>query len=267
MRNLITTAKTFYCIGIAGIGVQQFYYNEFRPVLIPSWPSWLPGVIVWSYLTGALLILLSIFMLINKNAKSSALLLGGFFLFLFLFFHVTYLLFVYPYTWHLGVWTDAFKASALSGGAFVVAGSFPLADSNAGNNSFITKFFSKLIPYGKIFFSTTLIVFGIDHFLYTETVAALVPDWISGHIFWTYFAGVALIGSGVAIILNIQRRLISLLTGIMIFIWFLILHIPRAFAHPEIAKGNEVTSVFEALAFSGIAFLISLTDSKKDERK
>ena len=108
-----------------------------------------------------------------------------------------------------------------------------------------------------------MIVFGIDHFLYTEFVATLVPRWIPAPVFWTYFAAVALIGSGVAIILKIKIRLIGILLGIMLFIWFVILHIPRAVADPYVDKGNEVTSVFEALAFSGIAFVIACMPFRK----
>src|SRR5262249_43194653 len=121
----------------------------------------------------------------------------------------------------------------------------------------------KFIPLGPIFFSITMVAFGIDHFLYPDFVATLVPDWIPGHVFWTYFAGVALIGAGLAIIFRVKLALVSLLLGIMIFIWFIILHIPRGIADPHGDKGNEITSVFEALAFSGIAFIISAIAMRK----
>jgi hypothetical protein len=101
-----------------------------------------------------------------------------------------------------------------------------------------------------------LIVFGIDHFLYAQFVATLVPEWIGGNLFWTYFAAVALIGCGVALITKIKISLVSLLMGIMIFIWFLVLHIPRAIAMPDV-DGNELTSVFQALAFSGVGFVLA----------
>jgi hypothetical protein len=51
----------------------------------------------------------------------------------------------------------------------------------------------------------------------------------------------------------------------MIFLWLIVLHIPRAIAEPYVAKGNEITSVFEALAFSGIALGIVLMPKKKKE--
>lgn len=57
-------------------------------------------------------------------------------------------------------------------------------------------------------------------------------------------------------ILRIQARLAALLLGVMIFLWLLMLHIPRAIADPSGGKGNEWTSVFKALALSGIAFLL-----------
>ena len=108
-----------------------------------------------------------------------------------------------------------------------------------------------------------LIAFGIDHFLYTEFVATLVPGWIPVSVFWTYFGAVALIGSGVCIMLKIKIRLVGILLGIMLFLWFIMLHIPRAIVDPNTEKGNEITSVFQALAFSGIAFLLATLSSRK----
>jgi uncharacterized membrane protein len=147
------------------------------------------------------------------------------------------------------VWTNALKELTLSGGAFIIAGS--VIETNASTSD------KKFIRIGCIFFSITMVVFGYAHFLYPDFVSTLVPSWIPWPYFWTYFAGIALIGSGLGIILKIRISQIATLTGIMIFIWLIILHIPRAIADPYGAKGNEVTSVFEALAFSGIALMIA----------
>ena len=102
-----------------------------------------------------------------------------------------------------------------------------------------------------------MISFGFDHFLYAKEAADYVPSWIPNHLFWIYFAGIALIGSGIAIILQIKPRLIAALLGTMIFIWFIILHVPRVIASPFADIGDEVTSAFLALAYSGIAFVIA----------
>ena len=135
----------------------------------------------------------------------------------------------------------------------MVAGSLPEESHTSG----LIKILERLIPLGKYFLATTMIVFGIMHFVYADFVSRLVPDWIPGHLFWTWFTGAALFLSGVSIMINIQRRTAALLLGSMILAWFILLHIPRAIADPHSGNGNEWTSVFEALAFSGIAFLIA----------
>ena len=253
METLINAGRKFYGVCLAGLGIQQIIHADFIPVILPAWPAWIPGGALWAYLFGAVLIVIGAAIVFEKHGRAIALITGGVFLLLFALCHVLHLLIVNPYSSHLGTWTNALKMLALTGGAFVVAGSYP---SNEISISRI-KFLESLIPFGSVFFSVTMILFGIDHFLYVEFVAALVPDWIPWHLFWTYFAGIALIGSGVAIILKIKLKLVGILLGTMIFLWFILLHIPRAMADPMMNKGNEVTSAFQALGFSGIAFLIA----------
>jgi len=79
------------------------------------------------------------------------------------------------------------------------------------------------------------------------------------HLFWVYFAGVALVAAGVAIALGIRIRAVSLLLGLMIFLWFWMVHLPSAIAQPTVNRGNLPASAFDALAFSGIAIIIAFT--------
>lgn len=255
------TARIFYGIGMMGIGIQHFIYSDFRPVIMPPGPAWLHTPIL-AYLVGAAIVIAGTFIFLGKYTKTMSLLLASFLLLCFIFIQCPYVLFIQPNSpAHLGLWTDPLKELALSGGAFIIAG----IAGDVPVKRFLTPT-EKLIPLGKIFFSITLTAFGIDHFFYTGFVDTIVPKWVSDPTFWTYFSGVALICSGVAIILKIRRRRIALLTAIMIFLWFLVLHIPRAIADPYIGKGNEITSVFQALAFSGIALGIVVMPKKKKEK-
>jgi len=81
-------------------------------------------------------------------------------------------------------------------------------------------------------------------------------------MFWVYFAGTALISSGLAIILKIWSGLAAALLGTMIFIWVITLHIPRVIVSPIAYRGSEVTSALIALAYSGIAFVIAGASKK-----
>ncbi len=266
MEALNKAGRYFYAIGITGIGLQNDFYKAFRPVILPDWPSWMHRFPMEATLAGALLFFAAIMISVGKRPREAALIAGGAMLLFFIVFHLPYMLFVSPNTSSPGAWSNALKLLALSGGAFVIAGSLPIKEPATNRISSLYRFLDRFIPWGKVFFSITMIVFGIDHFLYPEFVSTLVPAWIPGHNFWTYFAAIALIGSGVCIILNIRVKLVALLLGLMIFLWFIFLHIPRAIIALPSDNGNEVTSVFEALAFSGVAFVISWTAGNKVKR-
>ena len=62
----------------------------------------------------------------------------------------------------------------------------------------------KITKLGRYFLALPMVVFGIQHFLYAEFIVNLVPAWIPGGLFWTYFAGVALFAG--AILLIRQKR-------------------------------------------------------------
>lgn len=249
--------RIFYGSAIAATGVQQFFFREFFQILFPPLPYRIPGLLFVAYLVAILLLVAGTAIVLNKKTKFFAYTLGSLFLLLFIFFYVPYELFISPYSpRHLGVWINPLKELAYAGGAFVIAGKMPYGDSTKGKSIFVD-FLEKIAPFGRIMFSFTMTSFGVSHFYYTDTVENMVPGWIPSHLFWTYFAGVALIGAGVAIILRFRIKLIGNLLGTMIFLWFLVLHIPGAIANPLSNNGNEVTSAFSALAFSGIAFVIA----------
>ncbi len=214
---------------------------------------------ICTYIASTAFVAAGLAIVFNQKSRTVSLVLGAVLLLIFCFAQVPYELLI-DYYKHLGSWTSALKELAIGGGAFVVAGSIPINGGNGGNEkrrNILTSLLEKIVLLGSIFFCITMVLFGIDHFLYTDFCASLVPNWIPGHIFWTYFAGVALIGSGIAIILKIKLRLIAMLLGVMIFLWFILLHIPRAIADPYGLQGNEISSVLESLGFSGVAFLIA----------
>lgn len=262
MKTPARIGHWFYGIAIIFYGIQQLWYADFRTVQFPAWQTYLPLLPIWAYLSGAGLIVGGIAIISGKKAKEASLLLAYTFLFLFLFVQIPFEIFgEINSSLHLGVWANALKGLALSGGAFVMAGSF---NKNDLQPSPLIKLSEKLIPFGPLFFSITMISFGIAHFLYAEGVSTLVPSYFPDPVFWTHLAAVLLIGSGLAITLKIRRGAISMLFSIALFLWVIVLHIPRAIHEPYASRANEVSSCFDALAFCGIAFVISLGTLKTD---
>jgi uncharacterized membrane protein YphA (DoxX/SURF4 family) len=105
-----------------------------------------------------------------------------------------------------------------------------------------------------------MIVCGIQHFIWVEFVTSLVPTWVPPNaLFWTYFAGMALIAGGAGLLVPRTARLAGLMSGLMVFLWVLMLHIPRAVAAADAGSSrNEWTAVFEALAVSGLAVVLTI---------
>ncbi len=50
----------------------------------------------------------------------------------------------------------------------------------------------KLIVLGPVFEAVSLAIFSAEHFLAAKGLSTLVPKWLPGPMFWTYFFGVAL---------------------------------------------------------------------------
>jgi uncharacterized membrane protein len=261
MENFIKTGRVFYGIGIICLAAQQFIYSDFRPVFLAPWPQWMHTP-VWAYTFGVILTVAGLLIATSRYGfEVSAIF--GILLILLDVLQAFYFLFIGPNSpKHLGLWTDPLKELAISGGAFAMAGSFFFTSNTVPVKA--TRFSDpvKLLLTGKTLFSIMLIAFGIAHFYYTDFVATLVPPWIPGQIFWTYIGGILLIGAGMMILFGIKLKLFAALTALMIFVWLFVLHIPRAIVDPYGANGNEITSCFEALAFSGIALVIAFTAEK-----
>jgi uncharacterized membrane protein len=250
--DLSKIGRVFFAIAIAGLGLQTIIYKSFPYMLFPPKHSWIPGIAVIACIFGAFLLYVGICIALSKKSRSTSLLLGFVLLLIFCVGFVPYLFVSNTYL-NWGEWETTEKELALAAGAFVIAGCL------TGNteNPFLG-FLAKLIPFSAIIFSLTMICFGIDHFLYAADTADYMPSWVPFKSFWVYFAGSALIASGIGIILNIKRNLAVTLLGIMIFIWVIILHIPKVIYAPSPPEmRGELASVFLALAYSGIAFVIA----------
>lgn len=115
---------------------------------------------------------------------------------------------------------------------------------------------NKLFYAGCFLYALTLMVFGIQHFMYASFVATLVPGWIPWHLFWAYFVGVALIAAAVSISINKLAQLACTLLGVMIFLFVLIIHIPLV-VH-NIHDGGKITNAFKDVGVGCCAFILAV---------
>lgn len=248
---LETTGRNMFAVATLGWAALHIVYGDFLLGRAPAWPESMPGRLVWAYTSAAILVTTGITVLLGKGGRKGLILLG-----------------VMVFAWALvrqaisliaepelgGRLTMAGKALTFFGGAFAVAATLPQAQ---GRPSPFLDFINQTDRFkilGRFCLGSFMILCGIQHFLFWQFVQTLVPAWIPGPLFWTYFAGVALIAGGLGLMIPATASLAGRLTGIMVFIWFVILHTPRGFG---MNNANEWTAVVESFAVSGLALVLS----------
>lgn len=254
MDWLIPIGRVFFALALLGLGVEHFVFREFVTANAPAWPDAFPGGWVWAYLTGTVLIATSGTLFVGKKARLAALLMAGL---VFLWALLRQIPPVAASPLFSVEWTHASKGLRFVGGMLAIAATSPPV--GGGNDTLLSRWVNRrsaLIVVARALIGPSLIINGIQHFLFTEFVAGLIPEWFPGDaVVWTYFGGLALIAGGLGLLLPRTAALAALLSGAMVFSWFWIIHIPRALPTP--VSRNDAVSVLGALAVSGALFVIA----------
>lgn len=242
---MASVGRVFFAIALVAFGVLHLAHGGFVTRVVPWWPAWIPGRALWVLAVGVSLVAGGVLLAAGRYVYTVAVSAGTGLLLSFLLLGVPLASSDAPLG---GRWTVAAKALALSGGAWLIARSAHRASTDSSALIAVSR-------AGPWFFGAFLLLCGVQHFVHAAFVETLVPSWIPAAAFWTRFTGVALIAAGVGVVLPRTARPAGLLTAGMIFVWVLVLHIPRALA--DVGNTNETTAVFEALAMSGIGLLVA----------
>jgi uncharacterized membrane protein len=242
-NNLIKPARILLAIALVIFGAQHFIYKDFLPKLEPV-PSWVPLRLPWAYLTGVILILVACSIASRIMDRLAAILMGIMFIACVFLFHLPILV---SNLHNADKWACTFEELAIGSGALLLAGTLSPDRSSVWTE--------RIIKTGRGFFALSLIIFGIQHFMYGEYIATLIPSWIPAHIFWAYFVGVVFISVALSIIINKKTFLAATLLGFMFFLWELSVHIPRVINNPH--GMDEWTSAAVALAMCASSFVLA----------
>jgi uncharacterized membrane protein len=216
-------------------------------------PPWAPGGAA-AYLTGALLVAAGVCMLANVQVRLSAAVFG---LFCFVCVVALHTMKLTTVIYQGRERTGALEALALAAAAGVLAASSPAGLRVMPGWQPFTEVLGKA---GLYLFAFSMLIFGVQHFLYAPYIATRIPASMPAHLFPTYSTGAAFIAAATAIATRIQARLGYGLLGLMFLFRTVLLHAPRVFAH--LHNKNELTSLFVALAMSGGFFMLAGAVSK-----
>jgi uncharacterized membrane protein YphA (DoxX/SURF4 family) len=261
MAKLAPIGRLFYAIGIVAFGILHLAHGAFVTRVAPPLPTWIPWPGVWACLVGIALVIAGAALIAQFRFRIVAVVLGASVLLSALFLHLPAAV-ATPFNG--GLWTNVGKALAVAGGAFVIAAGYGAAERRSALSAAPgASSFEKILPWGRFLFAAFLILSGVQHFTYFDFVQMLVPAWIPAHGFWTSLSGAALIAGGIGIALPFIAPIAAFVTANMIFVWLLVLHLPRALS--DVQNTNETTAVFEALAMSGIAFMLTTTPKPRPQ--
>jgi uncharacterized membrane protein len=249
--RLISLGRSFFGLALLGLGAEHFVYGEFVTGRAPAWPDGIAGRLAWVYGSGAVVMLAGLAILGRRWGRPAALGVGAL---VFTWALVRQVPTVVADSLLAGSWTRAGKALTIVGGSLAVAATLPrMAGGNAKGWRRIANASDELVRLGRLSLAAFVILAGMQHFEFTEFVATLIPEWFPGDaIWWSRLAGVALICGGVGLLFSRTAALAGSLTGLMIFSWVWVVHLPRI--HASVSDG---IALFEALAFSGIALVVA----------
>jgi len=215
-------------------------YADFLATVVPAW---MPVRLFWAYFVGMVFLMTASDIFFKKWERPAATLLGVMFLLFVVMLHIPRIV---THSRDGNEWTSGFVALAMSGGAWILAGATSLEDERQSAVPFLR--------LGEYLFAIAMVAFGVQHFVNEKLAIRVGPPWFPGRPLWAHLTGTALIVTGAAIFLGQKARLASTLLGTILFLFFLLLHIPRILAN--LHDPGPWTSGFEILALCGGAMVL-----------
>jgi uncharacterized membrane protein len=124
-RWLVGLGRFLFAVPMTFFGLEHFLHPDFAPgvPLTKMMPTWMPGHVIWAYLTGTALIVCGVSILVERGGRWAATGLGITFVVLVVFIYVPMEI-LHPSIVISGELDYVADTLAMSGAAFLVAGAF-----------------------------------------------------------------------------------------------------------------------------------------------
>jgi uncharacterized membrane protein len=234
--------RILVAVSLVVFGVQHFIYGGFVATLVPAF---MPGRLFWAYFVGVAFVAAAAGIFVQILARPAATMLGVMF---FLFVVLLHIPRIIGKSGDGNEWTSGFVALAMCGGAWIVASAAPLEEREKAD---------PFLRLGRYFYAFAFVAFGVQHFVYARYAAGLGPPWYLGSPIWGIPFGLILFAVGSAIISGQKMQVTANLLGTLLFVFFLLLYVPRIIR--ELHNPGPWTSGFEILALCGCALVLPCT--------
>ena len=113
----------------------------------------------------------------------------------------------------------------------------------------------KVLVLGPVFAAVALAIFAAEHFLAARDLSGIVPHWLPGALFWTYFVGAALLAAAISFIAWRYVRWSALLLALLFLIIVVTIDAPNLPSHAH--ERLFWTLTVRETAFAGGAMVLA----------
>ena len=110
---------------------------------------------------------------------------------------------------------------------------------------------------GRIKYCLPLFGFGAGHLSSANALAGMVPSYVPGGGIWVYITGIAMLLTAVSILWGKMVKLSTLLLGIMLVLFALMLHLPAMGGADAMASQMAMGNMLKDIGLAGAAFMMS----------
>jgi len=215
--RIASTGRAIFAVAMIGLGIIGLVRRDFVPLWNPA-PNVSAGGLLVS-LVSLICLAAGIGLLIRRRASAAArLLVATFFLWLVLFRLPNFLLLpAFAACW------SVFPLMVMLAAALVLYAWFA-TDWDRDHLGFAVD--GNGLRIARALYGSSLIFFGTAHFIDVKDTLSLIPNWLPGHLFWTYFTGCAFIAAGVAALTGVCARLAVTLSVLQITLFLVLVWLP-----------------------------------------
>ncbi|MBZ5521808.1 MAG: hypothetical protein LAP21_06165 [Acidobacteriia bacterium] len=245
--KLILFGPLFYAAPLAAFGTEHFTLAKDIASIVPRWIPW---HLFWAYFVGACFIAAALSLVTKIQARLSASLLA-----------LTFFLFVALMDapgWARNPQNRIALALTLrelsfSGGALALAASLAAQGRERGKHVLAT--------IARYFVAIPVLFYSFEQFMHADHVPGvplerLTPQWIFGHVIWTYLAAVVYAVAGIPLLAGKKTRAAATWIGLTVLIVELAVYVPIAVVD-RASLDNGLNYMGDTLMYCGAILLLA----------
>ena len=216
--RIASAGHAAFAITMVALGIMGLVTRDFTPIWPPV-PEGLPGHAVLIWLCALVPLAGGIGLFGRRTAAAAARGLLAYFLLWLLFLRLPLMIASFA----VNTWWATCQTAVMAAAAWVLYAWFATDRDRRRVGSLAGE---RGVRVARVLYGAGLIPFGLAHFLYLGATAPLVPSWLPGPVFWSYFTGAAFVVAGAAMIVGVAGRLAAALSALQVGLFTLLVWVP-----------------------------------------